>query len=82
MKKFKALNKCSGEAEHARVSLGASWSAVAERSGDTAFGRTKNFRVENNFSAVESGVALRFPPQSKTSQAGAAVVSDFNPFKN
>jgi hypothetical protein len=31
------------------------WTAVAKRSGDTAF-RT---------SACESGVALRFPPQSK-----------------
>jgi hypothetical protein len=32
------------------------WSAVAERSGDTAL------RVPANF---QSGVALRFPPQSK-----------------
>jgi len=33
------------------------WSAVAERSGDTAFRAPANF---------QSGVALRFPPQSKT----------------
>jgi hypothetical protein len=32
------------------------WSAVAERSGDTAFQAPANF---------QSGVALRFPPQSK-----------------
>jgi hypothetical protein len=52
---------------------GASWTAVAERSGDTAFARTKHFRVENNPRAVESGVALRFPPQSKTRQAGESL---------
>ncbi|MGA2180681.1 MAG: hypothetical protein ABSH15_13995 [Verrucomicrobiota bacterium] len=33
------------------------WSAVAERSGDTAFRAPANFK---------SGVALRFPPQFKT----------------
>jgi hypothetical protein len=32
------------------------WSAVAERSGDTAF---------HTSASLESGVALRFPPQSK-----------------
>jgi hypothetical protein len=32
------------------------WSAVAERSGDTAFQLGQSF---------QSGVALRFPPQSK-----------------
>ena len=46
--------------------LGGSWSALAERSGDSAFGRTEGSRVENNFSAGESGVELRLPPQSKT----------------
>ena len=51
----------------------ASWSAVAERSGDTAFARTENFQVENNFRAVKSGVALRFPPQSKTSRVGESL---------
>jgi hypothetical protein len=30
------------------------------------FGRSEDSRVENNLRAVESGVALRFPPQSKT----------------
>jgi hypothetical protein len=34
----------------------ASWTAVAERNGDTAFDEH------------ESGVALRFPPHSKTSR--------------
>jgi hypothetical protein len=48
----------------------ASWSAVAERSGDTAFGRMENLRARNDFCALESGVALRFPPQSKTPWVG------------
>ena len=36
------------------------WTAVAERSGDTAFTTTIT---------TKSGVALRFPPQSKMAQA-------------
>jgi hypothetical protein len=36
------------------------WTAVAEHSGDTAFGATI---------CCESGVALRFPPQSKPAVA-------------
>jgi hypothetical protein len=39
---------------------------VAERSGDTAFARTERERTIDNFRPRESGVALRFPPQSKT----------------
>jgi hypothetical protein len=39
---------------------------VAERSGDTAFGRTEIFLKNENIQAHESGVALRFPPQSMT----------------
>src|SRR5919109_253457 len=35
------------------------WSAVAERSGDTAF------RLDAHGALSQSGVALRFPPQSK-----------------
>ena len=49
---------------------GVSWTAVAERSGDTAFGRMEESRGKNIFRAGESGVALRFPPQSKTRQIG------------
>ena len=41
------------------------WSAVAERSGDTAFGREQHVNPEA-VSRRQSGVALRFPPQSKT----------------
>ena len=43
-----------------------SWSAVAERSGDTAFARTEPVEMFLGCRALESGVALRFPPQSKT----------------
>jgi hypothetical protein len=39
---------------------------VAERSGDTAFGRTEIFLFYEPIRAHESGVALRFPPQSMT----------------
>jgi cytochrome c peroxidase len=41
------------------------WTAVAERSGDTAFGRTGSCRSSENLRTRESGVALRFPPQPK-----------------
>jgi hypothetical protein len=43
-----------------------SWSAVAERSGDTAFARANAKRTDESFRPHESGVALRFPPQSMT----------------
>ena len=36
------------------------WSVVAEQSGDTALAATADRSAEN-----QSGVALRFPPQSK-----------------
>jgi len=39
---------------------------VAERSGDTAFARAGRERTIDNFRPRESGVVLRFPPQSKT----------------
>jgi hypothetical protein len=39
---------------------------VAERSDDTAFGRAKMYRFQDDLHACESGVALRFPPQSMT----------------
>jgi hypothetical protein len=35
-------------------------------SGDTAFERAENFLTKENVGAHKSGVALRFPPQSKT----------------
>jgi hypothetical protein len=41
------------------------WSAVAERSGDTAFARTGGKQTGEIFRQHQSGVALRFPPQSK-----------------
>ena len=44
----------------------ASWSAPAERSGDGAFARAGRFRINKDFGPGESGVALRFPPQSMT----------------
>ena len=40
------------------------WTAVAERSGDTALEREKRNRTFQPSRADESGVALRFPPQS------------------
>ena len=38
------------------------WTALAERSGDSAFAWTTKAA-----SLIQSGVALRLPPQSKTS---------------
>jgi hypothetical protein len=55
-----------------RVGPDASWTAVARRSRDTAFVRRDSLRTDGTFRACESGVALRFPPQSKTIQAGVA----------
>jgi len=63
-KKFVAGN---GHA-NARIRARASWTAVAERSGDTAFARAMRYRANQNLCPHESGVALRFPPQSKTSR--------------
>ncbi len=40
------------------------WTAPAERSGDGAFARTRVIEPYNA-SGVQSGVALRLPPQSK-----------------
>jgi hypothetical protein len=54
----------------------ASWTAVAERSGDTALascGADHTTRL-NRSAGTESGVALRFPPQSKTRAAFAALL--------
>ena len=39
----------------------ASWSAVAERSGDTAFILRTRFPFARSVRPAESGVALRFP---------------------
>ena len=46
------------------------WTAVAERSGDTAFGRTQTNLNPIIFRPHEGGVALRFPPQSINYQSG------------
>jgi hypothetical protein len=43
-----------------------SWTAVAERSGDTAFGRAMRMEISTILVRAKSGVALRFPPQSMT----------------
>jgi len=51
------INAISGDAT--------SWSAVAERSGDTAFARARAKRTDERIRPHESGVALRFPPQSR-----------------
>jgi hypothetical protein len=47
--------------------LGVRWQGGSR---DTAFARTAGFRTKKIFRAVESGVALRFPPQSKTLRVG------------
>ena len=52
----------------------ASWTAPAERSGDGAFARTPRSRIYAGLRPHESGVALRFPPQSKMIQAGKVSV--------
>jgi hypothetical protein len=50
--------KCS---EKKRCKTGGSfWTALAERSGDSAFVRTTSVA-----GLIQSGVALRLPPQSK-----------------
>jgi hypothetical protein len=46
--------------------LGASWTAPAERCGDGAFARTITSRNHQGCGPLESGVALRLPPQSMT----------------
>jgi hypothetical protein len=45
---------------------GASWTAPAKRSDDGAFVRAVYERIKESLCARESGVALRFPPQSMT----------------
>ena len=50
------------------------WSAPAERSGDGAFVRAGRKQTSKGLRAHESGVALRFPPQSKTLRARRAGV--------
>jgi len=42
------------------------WTALAERSGDGALGRANGGRNGVKVRVREGGVALRFPPQSKT----------------
>jgi hypothetical protein len=50
------------------------WTAPTERSGDGAFVRTGSARINENFCPRESGVALRFPPQSKTLARSTAML--------
>src|SRR5579862_9626826 len=56
------------ERENGVLAIEASWSAPAERSGDGAFARTGREQINEIPRPRESGVALRFPPQSKTSR--------------
>ena len=42
------------------------WTAVAERSSDTAFEPARRLITLNPTRVWESGVAFHFPPQSKT----------------
>jgi RND family efflux transporter MFP subunit len=51
--------------EASKLGAIAFWSAVAERSDDTAFGRRQSAQ-KWKIAPRESGVALRLPPQSKT----------------
>jgi hypothetical protein len=52
------------------------WIAVAERSGDTAFSERAQKSDEEGYS--ESGVALRFPPQSKASRVLIVAVAQLS----
>jgi hypothetical protein len=47
-----------------RFICGYFWTALAERSGDSAFVRTEALVGSDYFPAGQSGVALRLPPQS------------------
>jgi hypothetical protein len=44
----------------------ASWTAPTEHSVDGAFVRVTRVRTTQSLGSFESGVAIRFPPQSKT----------------
>ena len=48
-----------------RAPPGASWSALAERSGDSACERKSNKLQSENFRAGASGGALRWPPLTR-----------------
>jgi hypothetical protein len=56
----------AGAIERGRFGRDASWTAPAERSGNGACARATRSRTNQNPRAFKSGVALRFPPQSKT----------------
>jgi hypothetical protein len=73
-KDFRSVRDTGGNHGHMPVAP-PFWSAVAKRSDDTAPGRTRACRTKGTLRARESGVALRFPPQSKIvlSCAGAFV---------
>jgi len=51
-------NNCAEKRLHENG--GSFWTALAERSGDSAF-----LRATNTTGLIQSGVALRLPPQSK-----------------
>jgi hypothetical protein len=53
------------------------WTALAERSGDSAFERTEARLDSTTSRPCESGVALRLPPQSKI--INALLLPHFNP---
>ena len=49
------------------------------RSRDTAFARTRAFLISEIFRPFESGVALRFPPQSKMSAVVRSLLPIYQP---
>jgi hypothetical protein len=53
----------------------ASWTAPAERSGDGAFAREMIHKRTEILVRAKSGVALRFPPQSKTRVVAPSSIS-------
>jgi hypothetical protein len=60
---------CRRTPKHARANQHALWTAPAERSDDGAFARTTISGNSHPARALQSGVALRLPPHSKTRPA-------------
>jgi hypothetical protein len=75
-KRIERFNKFCGRVLGIRHEIAARfWTAVAERSGDTALGRTGEFQLIRDGRAHENGVALRFPLQSKMLARGPIVLN-------
>jgi hypothetical protein len=73
--RFPPQSKIAGAGEPGVNHSGTFWSAPAERSGDGALVRTGRERTLETLRPGESGVALRFPPQSKIAGAEKADVN-------